>query len=188
MRRTFEHQSEANTRARLSFSGGPHAPVNIQFNSIGGHTVQSSRCAAVALCGLTFRFRPRSHWEPGHCAWRAPVWTGLFFSARPKLWARCPSTGTRSPTLNSDTGFGTGTRLHTILASARAFYPQSSALIVNMAEGSRWSEEELSVLINVYSTSSLNDLQNRAGARAPSLNAALIFVSMRQVLIKKHFI
>ena len=51
-----------------------------------------------------------------------------------------------------------------VFASAQAFYPRSSALTVNMAEGMRWSKEGLNSLMGA---SSLSDPQNRAGARAP---------------------
>ena len=44
-----------------------------------------------------------------------------------------------------------------------------------LSEGLRSSKSELNVFIDAYSTSSLKDPQNRARARAPSLNAAFCF-------------
>ena len=104
----------------------------------------------------TRSLRPRSYWEPGHHPWQAPVWTRLFASVRPKTLGTVPKHRYKVPILSSDTS------LHTI-TSAQAFYPWSSALIVNMVEGLK---EELNTLIDACSTSSLNYPQNRVSVRA----------------------
>jgi len=44
-----------------------------------------------------------------------------------------------------------GTSLHMILASAQELYPQTPALQFQMAEGQRWTREQVDALVDAYS-------------------------------------
>lgn len=59
--------------------------------------------------------------------------------------------GYKVETLYPGTESGTGTSLHTILASAQELYPQTPALQFQMAEGQRWTREQVDALVDAYS-------------------------------------
>ena len=82
-------------------------------------------------------------------------WTQHFVNALPKFWAWC----TQTPYLAL-------VPVCTQFVEYPGIYSWSYALIVNMEEWLRLSKEELDVLIDAYSTSSLNNQHNHASAEA----------------------
>ena len=125
------------------------------------HVLWSNKrfCRTILCIGKLFReVRLRPH---SHSLGAAPLWTQLFISACLKLLGMLPELGYKILTLYSSAGSSTGTSLHTIFASAQAFYPWS----IPCQHGSR-----VVTVKGGIKHVSLNETQNHASASAPSLN------------------